>query len=391
MAASPDNIFSLFNDADLTFDDAVDSEGAPRPVTHGTFVPLLMSSDRVLRESAFKSLYARYGRFRNTCAAVLAAQAKQLKFFADARSYPSALAASLRESAFKSLYARYGRFRNTCAAVLAAQAKQLKFFADARSYPSALAASLDETEVPIEVYGNLIDTVHRNMDPMHRYVELRRDLLGVDELHFWDLHVPLFSDIDMKFTYEEACDLMLEALAPLGEELRRDLLGVDELHFWDLHVPLFSDIDMKFTYEEACDLMLEALAPLGEDYLAIVRRAVGERWIDVYENPGKRSGAYSARSFGTHPVTSASVGSTSTRTRGSARALTPRVRSARIRSCCSTSRERSTMCSRSCTKWGIRCTRTCPRRRSLRAMRITSSSSRRWRRRATRRFSCIIS
>lgn len=208
MAASPDNIFSLFNDADLTFDDAVDSEGAPHPVTHGTFVSLLMSSDRVLRESAFKSLYA-----------------------------------------------RYGRFRNTCAAVLAAQAKQLKFFADARSYPSALAASLDETEVPIEVYGNLIDTVHRNMDPMHRYVELRRDLLGVDELHFWDLHVPLFSDIDM-----------------------------------------------KFTYEEACDLMLEALAPLGEDYLAIVRRAVGERWIDVYENPGKRSGAYSARSFGTHPV-----------------------------------------------------------------------------------------
>ena len=113
-------------------------------------------------------------------------------------------------------------------------------------------------------------------------------------------------------------------------ELRRDLLGVDELHFWDLHVPLFSDIDMKFTYEEACDLVLEALAPLGEDYLAIVRRAVGERWIDVYENPG------------------------------SARALTLRVRSARIRSCCSTSRERSTMCSRSCTKWGIRCTRTRP-------------------------------
>ena len=115
MAASPDNIFSLFNDADLTFDDAVDSEGAPHPVTHGTFVPLLMSSDRVLRESAFKSLYA-----------------------------------------------RYGRFRNTCAAVLAAQAKQLKFFADARSYPSALAASLDETEVPIEVYEP-----HRHGSPQH--------------------------------------------------------------------------------------------------------------------------------------------------------------------------------------------------------------------------------
>lgn len=208
MAASPDNIFSLFNDADLVFDDAVDSEGGAHPVTHGTFVPLLMSSDR-----------------------------------------------SLRESAFKSLYARYGLFRNTCAAVLAAQAKQLKFFAEARLYPSALAASLDGTEVPIEVYGNLIETVHRNMGPMHRYAELRREVLGVDELRFWDLHVPLLSDVDM-----------------------------------------------KFTYEEACELMFEALSPLGDDYLAIVRRAVDERWIDVYENPGKRSGAYSARSYGTHPV-----------------------------------------------------------------------------------------
>ena len=208
MAASPDNVFSMFNDADLTFDDAVDAEGRAHQVTHGSFVPLLMSGDRVLRESAYKSLYS-----------------------------------------------RYGQFRNTCAAVLASQAKQLKFFADARSYPSALDASLDASEVPVEVYRNLIDTVHRNMEPMHRYAELRREMLGLEKLRFWDLHVPLFADLDM-----------------------------------------------KFTYEEACALMMEALAPLGEDYLDIVRRAVDERWIDVFENPGKRSGAYSARSFGTHPV-----------------------------------------------------------------------------------------
>ncbi len=208
MAASPDNIFSLLNDADLVFDDAVDSQGAAHPVTHGSYVPLLMSEDRALRESAYRSLYT-----------------------------------------------RYGQFRNTCAAVLSAQAKQLKYFADARRYPSALAASLDVTEVPVEVYGNLIDAVHANMEPMHRYVALRRRLLGLDKLRFWDLHVPMIAGVDM-----------------------------------------------KFTYEEACALMLEALAPLGEDYLDIVRRALDERWIDVYENPGKRSGAYSTRAYGMHPV-----------------------------------------------------------------------------------------
>ena len=207
MANQPDNIYSMFADADLTFADAVDSQGVRHPVTHGTFVPLLYSQDRALRKSAFQSCYA-----------------------------------------------GYGQFRNTCAATLNAQTKQLKFFADARKYPSTLAAALDATEVPVEVYTNLIDAVRRNLPAMHKYTRLRRKLLGVEELHFYDLYVPMVGDVDMRFTYEEACALILKALEPMGEE-----------------------------------------------YCAIVRQGLSQRWIDVYENPGKRSGAYSAGGYSMHP------------------------------------------------------------------------------------------
>lgn len=207
MANQPDNIYSMFADADLTFADAVDSQGVKHPVTHGTFVPLLYSQDRALRKSAFQSCYA-----------------------------------------------GYGQFRNTCAATLNAQTKQLKFFADARKYPSTLAAALDATEVPVEVYTNLIDAVRRNLPAMHKYTRLRRKLLGVEELHFYDLYVPMVGDVDMRFTYEEACALILKALEPMGEE-----------------------------------------------YCAIVRQGLSQRWIDVYENPGKRSGAYSAGGYSMHP------------------------------------------------------------------------------------------
>ena len=207
MANQPDNIYSMFSDADLTFADAVDSQGEAHPVTHGTYGPLLYSQDRALRKSAFQSCYA-----------------------------------------------GYGQFRNTCAATLNAQTKQLKFFADARKYPNTLAAALDATEVPVEVYTNLIDAVHRNFPAMHKYTRLRRKLLGVDELHFYDLYVPMVGDVDMHFTYEEACDLILKALEPMGEE-----------------------------------------------YCSIVRQGLAQRWIDVYENPGKRSGAYSAGGYSMHP------------------------------------------------------------------------------------------
>ena len=208
MAMQPEHIFSLFNDADLTFEDAIDAQGETHPVTHGSYVPLMMSDDRVLRKSAYTSLYA-----------------------------------------------AYEQFRNTAAATLGAQAKQLKFYTDARKYPTALEYCLDQNEVPTEVYTNLISCVHEHFAPMHKYVELRKQVLGVDELHFYDLYVPIIEDVDM-----------------------------------------------EFTYEEACDLILEALEPLGEDYLEIVREGLSKRWIDVYETPGKCSGAYSAGGYGMHPV-----------------------------------------------------------------------------------------
>ena len=200
MAASPDDIYSMLNDADLKFPDAVDKDGNKHPVTHGTFIPLMQSYDRVLRKSAFDSLYS-----------------------------------------------VYGQFRNTSAATLSAQLKQLLFFANVRKYPSTLDAALDGNEVPTEIYRNLIDAVHRSFAPMYRYVALRKKLLGVDELHMYDLYVPVMDGVEM-----------------------------------------------KFTFEEAKEIALKALAPLGEDYLNLLREGFANGWIDVYENEGKRSGAYSA-------------------------------------------------------------------------------------------------
>ena len=123
----------------------------------------------------------------------------------------------------------------------------MKFFSDARKYPTTLEAALDRTEVPTSVYLNLIEAVHKNFDKMHRYVRLRKKLLGVDELHFYDVYAPLLADVDNK-------------------------------------VP----------YAEAKQTIYEAMAPLGEDYRAILQEGFNNRWVDVYQNEGKRSGAYSA-------------------------------------------------------------------------------------------------
>ena len=200
MVAAPDDVFSMLNDADLKFPDAVDKDGNKHPVTHGTYIPLMQSYDRTLRKSAFDSLYS-----------------------------------------------VYGQFRNTAASILSAQMKQLLFFSNARKYPSTLAAALDGTEVDPAIYHNLIDAVHRSFAPMHRYVSLRRRALGVDELHMYDLYVPVVEGVEM-----------------------------------------------KFTFDEAKEIALKALAPLGEDYLNLLREGFNNGWIDVYENQGKRSGAYSA-------------------------------------------------------------------------------------------------
>ena len=206
MAQTPQNTYSMLTNADMKFPDAMDSQGNPHPISQGTFVLCQESADRVLRKNAYESLY--HG-FQN--------------------------------------------FQNTAAALLNAQNKKLKFYADARKYDSAFEASLDGTNVPTSVYLNLIETVHQNLDKMHRYVRLRKKLLGVDELHFYDIYTPLVADVDKKIPYEQA----------------------------------------KQT-------IYDALAPMGEDYRKILKEGFENRWIDVYQNEGKRSGAYSAGAM-VHP------------------------------------------------------------------------------------------
>ena len=206
MASAPDTIYSMFADADITFPDAIDSNGEAHALTQGTFVPLQDSPDRALRKSAYENLYH-----------------------------------------------TFGAYKNTVASVLNAQVKALEFFSKARKYESSLHASLDHTHVPVEVYYNLIESVHKNMDQMHRYVTLRKKLLGVDELHFYDIYTPLVKDVDK-----------------------------------------------KIEFSDAKNTVYEALAPLGEGYRAILKEGFENRWIDVYQNVGKRSGAYSAGAY-VHP------------------------------------------------------------------------------------------
>ena len=200
MANAPETVFGAFLNADMRYPDAMDSEGKPHALSQSTFVPLEESGDRALRKSAYENLY-------NTL----------------------------------------GGMRNTAAGLLDAQNKQQKFFATARKYGSAREAAMDRTNVPVSVYDNLIEAVHRNMDKMHRYVRLRKKLLGVDELHFYDVYTPLLKD-------EPA----------------------------------------KIPFAQAKQTVYDALYPLGDGYRAILKEGFENRWIDVYENQGKRGGAYSA-------------------------------------------------------------------------------------------------
>lgn len=200
MAQTPSDVFNAFINADLKYPDAVDGEGKSRPLSMSTFITYQESSDRVLRKSAYENLYR---TLKDHC--------------------------------------------NTSASILNAQNKQLKFFADARKYDSALEASLDQNNVPASVYLNLIETVHKHLDKMHRYVRLRKKLLGVEELRFYDVYTQLVAGVDKKIPYEEAKQAVYDALAPLGEE-----------------------------------------------YRSVLKKGFEERWIDVYENEGKRPGAYSA-------------------------------------------------------------------------------------------------
>lgn len=200
MAQSPENIYSMFSDADLKFPDATDKDGVKHQVTHGSYIPLVQSKDRTLRKSAFESMYH-----------------------------------------------TYDNFKNTCAATLSAQVKALNFYAKARKYNSTLEEALSDTDVPTEVYYNLINAVHENMHYMYDYVKLRKKIMDLEELHMYDLYTPVVPDFDMKITFEQAKEIVFKALEPMGKE-----------------------------------------------YLAILKEGFENRWIDVYENQGKTSGAYSA-------------------------------------------------------------------------------------------------
>lgn len=207
MASTPDNIYSKFNNADIKFPEIKDESGKMVRITHGRFIQLLESDDRRVREEAFKAVYETYGSFKNTLAA----------------SFSS-------------------------------NVKQELFFTKARNYGSNLEKALNDSNVPVEVYKNLIEAVHDNMGLMHRYVSLRKKLLGLDELHMYDLYTPLVQNI--KFDIE---------------------------------------------FEKAKQMVTEGLKPLGEEYQKILAEGFNNRWIDIYENENKRSGAYSWGAYGTHP------------------------------------------------------------------------------------------
>jgi oligoendopeptidase F len=207
LAQAPHEIYGLLDNADLTFPSITDIAGNRLAVTHASFIPLMSNYER-----------------------------------------------NVRKDAFESLYKTYDKHKNTSAALLSAQMKQLNFFAKMRHYNSPLEAALDETDVDPKVYYNLIETVHENMEPMYRYVRLRKKLLNVDELHMYDLY------------------------APMVKNAAKD-------------VP----------FEEAKANIKEALSVLGDDYVKLLEEGFNNRWIDIYENKGKRSGAYSAGSNIVHP------------------------------------------------------------------------------------------
>lgn len=207
MGQSPQEIFMAFNNADLTFGTILNEKGEEVPLTHGRYISFMESQKREVRKAAFETMYAAYESHKNMLAATFNA--------------------NLKKSAF---------------------------FAGMRKYPSAIEASLDGGNIPVAVYENLIGAVHNSMESMYRYVRLRKKILGVDELHMYDVYVPMVEGSDREISFEEAKNLVKEGLSVMGEE-----------------------------------------------YISILTEGYENGWIDVYENQGKRSGAYSWGAYGTHP------------------------------------------------------------------------------------------
>lgn len=204
---SPSNTFSVLNNADLVFPTIEGEDGEKIQLSHGIYGQLLESTDRRVREDAFKGLYSVYEQFRNTFASTLSANIK-------AHNYK----------------------------------------AKVRKFQSAREAALSSNHIPESVYDTLVSVVNQNLPLLHRYMALRKRLLNVDELHMYDVYTPLLGE------------------APIS-----------------------------YTYEQAVEKAVQALEPMGEEYLAIVKEAFTNRWIDVVENKGKRSGAYSSGAYDTLP------------------------------------------------------------------------------------------
>ena len=207
VSASPDNIGSVLRNLEIRFPDIPDKDGNPKQLTEDN-LPFLLEDPDV----------------------------------------------DFRRRAFKAYYEKFGELRNTFATTLDAQYKQLLFFARARNYPTTLESALDQNEVPTEVYTNLIEAVHRNLDKMYKYVSLRKKILGLDELHMYDVYTPIVQDAAQ-----------------------------------------------VITFDEAKETVLKALAVLGDDYTALLKEGFDNRWIDIYPNEGKRGGAYSTGTGNPHP------------------------------------------------------------------------------------------
>lgn len=207
ITSAAQDIFMMFNNADLEFGEITDEAGNLVKLTHGRYIKLMESDDRDVRKNTFQTYYKEYIEHRNMLAT----------------TYLSNM-------------------------------KAAKFYADAKKYESTLQMELASSEIPVSVYDNLIEAVHEFLPVMYRYVALRKKVLGVEELHMYDIYAKLAKG-------------------------------------YHLQVP----------YEEAKELVKTALAPMGEEYIAILKEGFEQKWIDVYENEGKRSGAYSWGAYGTHP------------------------------------------------------------------------------------------
>ena len=207
ITGATNDIFTMLNNADIKFDTIIDEDGDETEVTHGNFIKFMESHDRDVRENAYNAVYDAYKELINT--------------IASAYNY------------------------NTKTDVVSARI---------RKYESARAAALSGDNIPAEVYDNLVAEVHKNLPAMHRYVELRKKLLGVDRLYMYDMYVPL------------------------------------------IKLP-----ETSVSFEEGLDIMRDALQPLGEEYLTKMNKGIEEGWIDVYENKGKTSGAYSFGCYDSYP------------------------------------------------------------------------------------------